>query len=209
MNLVSRLALALCIAMGPAATVGGNRAPDGTEIDCDLPGELHRKNVTSRGEGCCTWTAAHHAGLWQNIPAIQEAPKWIQERGMPGGAGPSTFTKLIPQMARDKGWEPPPFLNYQGKDLELLKLACKTGRMPCVVYSWSPSGRYKTMIAHMVNLCACTNQWACVLDNNYPGADQYEWMSLNEFYRTWQGNFGGWAVIFLGPSPPPPPKNAR
>lgn len=39
-------------AVGLGATVGGNRAPDGTEVQCDLPVDLHRRNTTSRVQGC-------------------------------------------------------------------------------------------------------------------------------------------------------------
>lgn len=61
----------------------------------------------------------------------------------------------------------------EGSDLERLKLACRTGRMPGVTYAFSPTGRYGgARIAHMVNLVHADDQWFAVLDNNYPGADQ-------------------------------------
>jgi hypothetical protein len=199
--------LVACGAIG--ASVGGNKAPDGTEIHCDLPGDLHRRNTTSRGQGCCVWTSIHHAAVWQNVPAYQEAPKWIQSKGIPGGAYPGAVQEHLPQMAKERGQaDAPSFLNYEGSDLELLKLACRTGRMPGVTYSFSPTGRYGgSRIAHMVSLVHADDKWFAVLDNNYPGANQIEWLTPQEFRKTWTGMGGGWAVILLAPPPPPPPVN--
>jgi len=112
------------------ATLGGSTAADGTEAYCDLPVELHRRNTTSRGQGCCVWTSIHHAATWQNVPAYQEAPKWIQEHRIPGGAYPGAVERYLPEMARQRGAsQVPAFLNYEGSDLELLKLACLTERI--------------------------------------------------------------------------------
>jgi len=197
-------------AVALAATVAGNRAPDGTEIQCDLPAELHRRNTTSRGEGCCVWTSIHHAAVWQNVREYQEAPRWIQQHGIRGGAYPGAVAKYLPQMARQRGAEEPSaFLNYEGNDIELLKLACRTGRMPAVTYTYSPTGRYRGKIAHMVNLVHADDRYFAVLDNNFPGADQIEWMTPEEFRRSWTGFGQGWAVILLAPPPPPVPHNAN
>ncbi|GIW56324.1 MAG: hypothetical protein KatS3mg082_2728 [Nitrospiraceae bacterium] len=199
----------LTVVFALAASVGGNKAPDGTEIACDLPADLHRRNSTSRGQGCCVWTSIHHAALWQNVPAYLEAPKWIQQHGVPGGAWSGSVEKYLPQMARERGYaEPPAFLNYEGNDPSILRLACQTGRMPSVTYCFSPTGRYGGgRIAHMVNLVHADNKWFAVLDNNYPGANQIEWMTPQEFKRTWTEMGGGWAVILLQPAPPPVPHN--
>jgi len=180
------LLVLVCSLIG--ATVGGNKAPDGTEVHCDLPGDLHRHNTTSRGQGCCVWTSIHHAALWQNVPAYEEAPRWIQKHGIPGGASSGSVQKYLPQRAQERGYPAaPPFLNYEGSDLELLRLACRTGRMPCVTYSFSPTGRYgRARIAHMVNLVHADDKWFAVLDNNFPGADRIEWMTPEEFQRTWR-----------------------
>jgi len=191
------------------ASVGGPRAPDGTEVACDLPGEFHRKNTSSRGEGCCVWTSIHHAALWQNVPAYQEAPKWIQDHKVPGGAWPGAVEKQLPKMAAERNAAPAPeFLNYEGSDLSILRLACATGRMPAVTYSVSPTGRYGgSRIAHMVSLLHADDKWFVILDNNYVGAEQLEWLTPDEFKRSWTMGGGGWAVILLGPPPPPVPRN--
>lgn len=205
----SLLVLLLLAGVVVAGTVGGNRAPDGREIHCDLPADLQRKNSTSKNQGCCVWTSIHHAAHWQNVPAYQEAPKWIQEHQIAGGAYPGAVQKYLPQMAKDRGVkEAPVFLNYEGSDLELLRLACKTGRMPGVTYSFSPTGRYgASKIAHMVSLVHADEKWFAILDNNYIGESQIEWLTPEEFKKTWIGSGSGWTVILLNPPHPPVPKN--
>jgi hypothetical protein len=57
----------------------------------------------------------------------------------------------------------------------------------------------------MVSLLHASEKWFCILDNNYP--QSFEWMSPDEFRRTYTGGRSGWSVILLSPGPPPVPKN--
>jgi hypothetical protein len=190
------------------ASVGGNTAPDGTEIQLDLPGNLHRRNTASRGLGNCVFTSIHHAALWQSEPALQEFPKWLIDKGIPGGGYPQKVEQLIPKISADRKLPAPEYVQIEGADLDMLKLACRTGRMPSVTYSVSPTGRYNGQrIAHMVTLVHADDRWFGVLDNNYPGPDKIEWMSPEEFKRAYTGGRSGWSVILLNPGPPPPPRN--
>jgi hypothetical protein len=196
--------------LGVGASVGGNVAPDGTEIHCDLPGELHQKNTGgSDGAGLCVYASARHTGRWQNDRLFDEIFEWMKRH--PGGSYPAKFDKTIKQCAQEKGLPVPDYLQVEGSDLEILKLACKTGRMPGVTYSFSPTKRYGGQrISHMVSLVHADDKWFCVCDNNYPGANQFEWMTPQEFARTYTGGRSGWAIILISPpSPPPPPKNLR
>ncbi len=123
------------------AKVAGTRSPDGAEeIHCDLPGELHRKNTSSRGRGLCVFTSIHHSAVSANVPALQEFPRWLITKGIPGGY-PQKVADLIPKMCRERGLPEPEWIQVEGKDLEVLKVACKTGRLPAVTYSFSPTGR--------------------------------------------------------------------
>lgn len=190
------------------ASVGGPKHADGTELACDLPGELHRKNTSSKGLGNCVFTSIHHSALWQNVPALQEFPKWLIEKGIPGGGYPSKVADLIPKICKDRGYPVPDFIQVESNDLEILKRACKSGRMPGVTYAVSPTGRYGgSKIAHMVSLVHADDKHFVVLDNNYIGPDKYEWMSPQEFLKAYSGGRQGWAVILLSPPPPPPPRN--
>lgn len=190
------------------AQVAGSVAPDGTtEIHCDLPGDLHCHNVSSRGEGCCVQTSINHSARWQNVPALVDFHKWVQEQRLPGGAYPGAVDERIPACCKDRGFPVVEYLQVQGGDLEILKAACRSGRMPGVTYSKSPTGRYNgKRISHMVSLVHADDNWFCVLDNNYEGDKNYEWMTPEEFKKTYSP---GWAVILLSAPPPPPPTNPK
>ena len=192
---------------GGKAFTGGPTAPDGTRIRCELPGNLHRENTSSKGLGNCVFTSIHHSAVWQNVPALQEFPQWLIRKGIPGGGVPSKVDDLIPRMCRERGMPVPDYVQIEDRDLEVLKLACRCGRMPGVTYSRSPTGRYGgQVIAHMVNVVHADDRWFVVLDNNYPGEDAYEWMSPRDFLRTYvhPQETAGWSVILLAPPPPPP-----
>ncbi len=189
------------------ASVGGKILPDGKEIQIDLPGELHRANTSSRGQGCCVFTSIHHASLWQNVPELNEFPKWLISKGLEGGGYPGNVKQRITDICKERGVPEPPYIQVEGPDLEILKLACKSGRMPAVTYSRSATGRYNGgRISHMVSLVNATDTCFTVLDNNYIGVDKYEHLTPEEFSKAYAP---GWAVILLGPGPPPVPKNRK
>lgn len=206
-NLVAALVFAMPFAVESyGAKVGGTTAPDGTEIQVDLPGSLHRRNTTSRGEGCCVFTSIHHASLWQNIPAVSEMPNWLRKKGLAGGGYPGNVKERITAYCREQGVPEPRYVQIESKDVELLKAAAKTGRILCVTYSRSPTRRYGgATIAHMVNAVHFDDKNVAILDNNYPGADAYEWMTPDEFSRICNPR-GYWAIVFLDSPPPPTPK---
>jgi hypothetical protein len=192
------------------ATVGGPRHADGTEVACDLPGSLHRRNTASKGLGNCVFTSIHHSALWQNVPALQEFPKYLIDKGIPGGGYPRKVDELIPRICKDRGLPVPDYLQVESNDLAILKAACRSGRMPAVTYAVSPTGRYGgKRISHMVSLVGADDRWFVVLDNNFPGAQAYEWLAPEEFLRAYSGGRTGWAVILLNAPPPPPPHNKR
>jgi hypothetical protein len=188
------------------ATVGGNVAPDGTELQIDLPGDLHLKNVGgSDGAGLCVFTSISHSARWQSVKVLEDFQTWMKKH--PGGGYPAKVKKMISQVCKERNTPEPDYIQVEGKDLEILKLACKTGRMPGVTYGRSPSGRYNGgRISHMVSLVHADDRNFCVLDNNFPGADKYEWMTPAEFSATYTLGGGGWAVILLSPGAPPAPR---
>jgi hypothetical protein len=198
------------------AKIGGRLAPDGkTEIQLDFPGALEKKNIASRGLGCCVFRSISNAAIWANLPVLYDMPEWMVRKNIAGGGYPDKAAALIKQIAQDRGLAEPDFVQVEGKDLDILKLACATGRMPCVTYAHSPAGRYGNQkIAHMVNLAHCDDAWVAVMDNNYlPNGDRlhdpdnYEWMSPAEFAATYSGMGSGWALILLDCGPPPAPRN--
>lgn len=190
------------------AKEGGTIAPDGkTEIQIDLPGKLHRENISSRGQGCCVFRSLHHASLYQNVPALHDFPEWLRSKGLPGGGYPGNVTERIKMICRERGMPEPAYVQIESRDVELLKEVLLSGRMLCCTYSKSPTRRYGGgTIAHMVNVVHGDEHWVAVLDNNYIGVDHYEWMSWDEFSRIVNPR-GYWAVALLSPGPPPVPVN--
>lgn len=172
----------------------GPVAPDGTEAVCDFPKELHQRNTTSRGQGCCTWKSLSHAAEWQNVPAYRDAWKYIQAHQIPGGASPGDFNRHLPAIAKERGYPEPRWLQYSGPDMAILDLAFKTGRMPCITYGSN----------HMVNAVHLDGRWGAFLDNNVPGF--YLWHSRAEFEKIAKsGGRSYWCVVLLDAPPPPPP----
>lgn len=197
-----------------AGNVGGNIHTDGTPIQADLPGRYHMKNVGGRdGAGLCVFTSINHAAHLQDVEVLKDFQAWMKQH--PGGGYPEKVRAMIARKCKEKGVPEPLYVQVEGDDLEILKLACRTGRMPGVTYCWSPTGRYNGQrIAHMVSLVAAGvgkgpdgKGWWVILDNNYPGEGKYEWLSEAEFKKTYTGMGGGWCVILLGHPPPPPPRN--
>lgn len=200
----------------PEAKVGGRIAPDGTEINLDLPGSQHLRNKAGTDRaGVCTFTSAEHSGQWQGIDALIGLRDWRTK--FRGGGTPTIMDEAIKQYAKERNLPVPDYLNLTGRRelLPILKKAVDNGLMPAVTYGYSPSGRYKGQrISHMVSMIHYDkNGNIGILDNNYPGVDQYEWLTEEQFYRTFTDGPGyGWCMIFLPNrntyyGPPPFPFN--
>ena len=196
----------LVLAAVVGASIGGKTSPSGKEVDVDLPDAMQVANVGgSDGSGLCVFTSAMHAARWQRVEALEEFQSWM--RKYPGGGWPDKLAQKIKQISVEKGLPEPKFMQAEGSAAELLPIveaALKSGRMPCVTYSFSPSGRYGgRKIAHMVNCVYLDDKHACILDNNYPGSPKYEWITRDEFGRSLTGGRSGWVCVLLDPGPPP------
>lgn len=181
-------------------------APDGTPIQCDLPKELHIRNIGGTdGAGLCVMSSINHAAYWHNQECLFDYQKWASHYR--GGGWPEKVDQQLEEIARQRGVAKPRYIQIISRDLSLLKLAFKTGRIISITFGYSPAGRYGgAHIAHMVSLLHLDDRWACVLDNNFPGT--YEWMTPDELLRaacSGQGQY--WAHLFLDPGPPPVPSN--
>lgn len=189
------------------AQIGGQISPDGLEeIHCDLDKRFHLRNRGgSDGAGLCVFASLKHSSIWQHVWQTQEIFEWMFRH--PGGGYPSKVDRVIASICKEKGQPIPLYLQVESRDLEILKLACRTGRMPGVTYCFSPTGRYGgSRIAHMVSLVHASDKWFAILDNNFPGT--IEWMDPETFLQVYAGRGNGWAVIFLNDPPPPPPRSA-
>lgn len=186
-------------------TIGGPEGPGGVQVTCDLPLELRKVNIASRGLGCCVFRSLDHAARWQNVPALYGMPEWMKSKGIEGGGYPAKVAKLVPQIAKDRGMPVPELVTYTGKDPRFLEVLLSTGRMPCITYCGRDKHYNGQTIAHMVNLVYLDKDRACILDNNFIGEQELVWMSRGEFIERWVGKGGGWGEGLLAPAAPPVP----
>lgn len=186
------------------ASIGGETSPDGKEIArCDLADKYQQENMVGiNGMGLCVFASMRHAGYWQDEPLFQKMVDFMKTR--PGGGWPEKVDSMLAAASAKYNLPIPPYIQMQDGDLEVLKLACKCGYMPGVTYGVSPTGRYGgRTIGHMVNLIHASDNWFCVLDNNYIGGNKYEWMTPEEFKRSYVTRGGGWCVILMTTPTPP------
>lgn len=196
-----------------ALSEGGPVLPDGTEIQCDLPMACRKRNIASKGLGCCVFMSMHHTGCYQNIPVIQDFAEWMVKKGIEGGGYPAKVDKLIAQIAKDRGEPVPEYVQHTGGDLEFLYAVQKSGRMACVTYAgmdmhYGPNKQ----VDHMVNLVHLdppekSPRMAAILDNNFVEENRLVRMTAEEFRKRWLARNGGWAIAFKAPRPPAPPRN--
>ncbi len=183
---------------------GGRVAPDGrTEVLCDLPASERKKNIASKGLGCCVFRSIEYAARWQNVPELFDLPERMRDAGIEGGGYPDKVAKVLQQFGPSVS-----YIQDTSGDPDILEAILQTGRLPCVTYNGRDC-HYTGGIAHMVCLPYFDRQtgWACVSDNNYPREDEFVWMSPDEFLKRWKGSGGGWVVCLLHSPPPPPVHN--
>lgn len=182
---------------------GGPTGPDGkTEVVCDLPVSERTKNVGGTdGAGLCVFSSIGHSARYQNEHRLANFQKDMRKEK--GGGFPQKVDAMI------KKYGPGTlYVQYEGKDPSILKLALKTGRMPGVTYC-GKDVHYKGQIAHMVNLVGWSDEadLAVILDNNFIGDKELVWLSRKEFLDRWINGQQGWAVILLANPAPPVPRN--
>lgn len=185
---------------------GGPSSPDGTvSVVCDLPAGERKKNIASRGQGCCCHRSVSYAARWQQVPELYDFPELIRDAGLPGGCNPTLMDERMKRFAPNVQ-----YIQDTSGDPAVLEAILATGRMPCVTYNGHDGVHYSGQIAHMICLPYFNRKtgWACVSDNNFPSEKSFVWMSCEEFLQRWKGGGGsGWVVALLSPPPPPVPHN--
>jgi hypothetical protein len=180
---------------------GSKASPDGREeIQIDLPASEKFHNLGGRdGAGLCVFASITWSARWQNEAKLVDF--FQKMRGESGGGYPQKVDRMIAKYGA--GTE---YLQYEGKDPSILKAALTSGRMPAVTYNGHDC-HYRGFVSHMVSLVHLSDHWAAISDNNFPGDNQFVWMSPQEFQQRWTGGRQGWTVILLAPPPPPTPHN--
>lgn len=187
-------------------TLGGPIAPDGsTPLQIDYPLTQHISNIGSHvdGAGMCVMSSIEMAARWQNLEILRGLRNWCANK--PGGGYPSKVDKQLKEYSQAQSINTPEYVQYEGKELDLLRLALKTGRFPAVTYSGRDKVRYSSTIAHMVCLAHLDDKWAAIWDNNGT-AGELIWMTPGEFKSRWTNDGNGWAFVWLAPPPPPVPR---
>lgn len=166
---------------------------DGIHIFCDLDPSLHTRNVGgSDGAGLCVFASMKNIGEYQHNSIFTDV--FDVMKGKPGGGWPSKVDREISLLCRQRGVDPPDYIQVMGRDPALTERAVQAGLMVGTTYNHSPSGRYGGQrIAHMVNLVHADGANYVILDNNYPGGSNYEWLSREE----WLSTRPDWSIILL------------
>lgn len=191
------------------ASVGtGELSPNGLEsVTCNLQDKFHQRNsVGINGAGLCVFASMKHAGTWQDDPLFVAIFDFMKSHL--GGGYPSKVDEMLQKASVKYNLPIPDYIQVEDSNIDILKVACKCRYMPCVTYGVSPTGRYNgRSIAHMVNIVHASDSWFCVLDNNYPGISNYEWMTPDEFKRSYTKTGGGWCIILMTTPTPPNARN--
>lgn len=189
-----------------AITLGGTTAPNGKPVQIDFPLSQHITNIGSHadGAGMCVMSSIEMAARWQNLELLRGLRDWCAKQ--PGGGYPSKVDKQLKEYFSKIGehYVHPDYVQYEGTDMSILRLALRTGRFPAVTYAGRDRVRYQSTIAHMVCLCHLDDEIAGIWDNNgTPG--EIIWMSADEFKTRWVDGGTGWAFVWIAPPPPPVP----
>lgn len=186
--------------------IGGRVSPDGKEeIMIDLPRSCRKKNIASRGLGCCVFRSGDYAGHWDNEPELYDLPERMKAAGVPGGGYPKKVDEIFKRFC--------PHVRYiqdTSGDPEILKAILASGRGACITYDGFDPHYGQHSIAHMVFLVHFSDNWACISDNNFIEENEFVWMSPAELVKRWKGGGGGgWVYCLLKPPPPPVPHNLK
>ena len=186
--------------------IGGRVSPDGKiAVTCDLPASERKKNIASRGLGCCVFRTGEYCALWQNEPDLYGLPEKMVKAGIAGGGYPEKVDEVFHKFGPNVQ-----YIQDTTGDAAVLEEILKSGRMAGVTYCGFDPHYGNQSIAHMVALVAFDRAtgWACISDNNFIGADEFVWMSCDEFLKRWKGGGGGgWTYCLLHCPPPPVPHN--
>lgn len=182
--------LLLCSLCVPARAAFSHDGPvhDGHEVQIDLPAEILKHNIASRGLGCCVFRSLDYCGLWQNVPELRDLPEQMVKAGIAGGGWPEKVDQIMQKFAPNVE-----YVQIKG-DWDLIRLALQTGRCVAITYG----------SAHMVCLVSLSDGVGCFRDNNFVGPNELIWGNEREVIAK-AGGSQVWAVVLLNPRPPAPP----
>lgn len=127
-------------------------------------------------------------GNWQAMVA-EMADFWRVARSRPGGYWPDRLKKLVKELHPEIK-----YLSYEGDETDWMELWLGYGVPVGVTYGTGRGYRYE-QISHMVSLVGLWDDYAAVIDNNFPR--WVAWMPRPEFNRrfTMSGGYG-WGFLW-------------
>lgn len=183
-----------------AHAVVAGRTYKGVELQIDLPGTQHVRNIGAPkdGKGLCVFASMDMAARWHTVRPLVGIMNQIPY----GGGWPEKVDAVLKEHAPDLS-----YVQYEGTSPLLMDKALREHHPVCVTYGYGERYGMRT-IYHMVLLVYLDAKYAAILDNNFPGEDRYEWMPRDEFLKRWTHPSGkGWCFVFLASPPPPAPCN--
>jgi hypothetical protein len=190
-------------------------SPDGQEqVQVDLPLAQRIKNIGSRvdGYGMCVMSSVEMMFRWHNLEHYRGLRDWCAQQ--PGGAFPEKVARQLQEFTRARSVPLPPYFQYEGRDMAIIRQALASGRMVSATYSGRDGVRYRGPIDHMVNIVHFSQRWVAIMDNNGIGENEILWMTPDEFFPRWHGGTdrqgrprNGWLVVTPAFPPPPPPRS--
>lgn len=210
-----RLPLPLAVSPEGASSWVDGRQWEGEPLAADFPASDWIKNIGSHrdGAGMCVMSSIEMAARWSGLEDYRGLRDWCASE--PGGGYPGKVDDQLKRFAAAKGFAGAPYYQMEGKPAEVaatLEWASRNGLMAAMTYGYSPRYGSRT-IAHMTACPKFDGRFAVCMDNNAIGGVEppdrlFEWMERDELVRRCCYPSGtGWVFVWLGPPPPPLPKN--
>lgn len=171
--------------------------PDGRTANAPITRQQAVKNWAARGLGCCVMASNAANGNFLGVIGIEQAIKTVTQREE-GGHDPDKYER---QMRRIREEFLPDLEWFQWWDDDESKLF-EWNKAGWPIGVTVGTGREYGMrpVAHEMSLTHIDEQWAQVLDNNFP--DQYSSMPTPEFLRRWRIWGPGWGQVITSGRPP-------
>jgi hypothetical protein len=199
---------AMLLGWGAFAQAQVSPPPNGPQVD--YPKHEWMKNIGSQkdGSGMCVFTSIEMSAIWCGLEDFRGFRNWCA-KNYPGGGYPGKVDTLIAAYCESRSIQKPPYLQYEGGSLDVLKASLGSGRMAAVTLY--RSNRYgPSVIYHMVNCIHADNEKGGLMDNNVMGQDSIpptEWNTIQGLEQQVKLQGKVWIFVWLRHGPPPPPTN--
>lgn len=168
----------------------------GRRANAYIPPGMHIQNEGGiDGAGLCVIASNVLDGVFQRVPELRDGKNsatWKAAKRAPGGYNDSKLKRLWDRVGMRT-----PYASVTGSVAEVCAVVEYYTRLGIPTATTMNTGaRYGYMwIAHMVTTIHLDDEWACVVDNNYPNV--YFWMPRAEYESRLVSGGVGWVVVLL------------